>query len=397
MTKRVLIFNTLFITAFGGVRSVFSKICSGRRLFVITQKSGILLIFLLVALTANCGDSYVPFPPGQSRAKTIARPPAKEDLPKETRARFIAVGDIMLSRGVNRAIERAGNPLLPFGALGNLLTATDFNFGNLESPVSGNDKIQGRGLVFNTKRNDTAGLIKYNFKIVSLANNHALDQGVKGLRFTQKFLDERQIEYIGVGETKRQAWQPKIITANGIRIGFIGASYCSINDGGGVRNEFVARVEEIEYLRASIEKLKAESDFIVVTMHAGVEYTRKPARAQIAFARAAIDAGADLVIGSHPHWIQTFEQYRGRYVFYSLGNFIFDQRKPDTKEGLMLQITLLQRKFEKKATENRIEKIELIPVVSERLGVPRRASDTETKTILKKIGAREEIILPDEK
>ena len=391
MTKRVLYLNTFFITAFGGVRSAFSGTLSERRIFVI-QKFISLFIFLSVVLIAGCGDVYLPFSPEQSKAKTFTSPPDKEELPKEIRASFIAVGDMMLSRGVGRAIERAGNPLLPFSELDDLLTATDFNFGNFESPVSGSDKILGRGLVFNTKRNDTAGLTRYNFKILSLANNHALDQGVKGLRYTRKFLDSKEIETIGVGENKRQAWQPKIITANGIRVGFIGASYCSVNDGGAVKNEFVARIEELEYLRAAIEKLKKESDFIVVAMHAGAEYTRKPHRSQIAFARRAVDLGADLVIGSHPHWIQTFEQYRGKYIFYSLGNFIFDQRKPDTKEGLMLEITLLQRRFEKKATENQIEKIRLIPVVSERLGVPRRATETETKAILKKIGAREEII-----
>ncbi len=375
MPKHILFAGIRLITAFGD------------RL----KLSGI-LVFGLLCLTAGCNDSYLPFPPEQSKAKILAAPPAKEEFAKESRANFIAVGDIMLSRGVNRVIEREGNPLLPFSRLDDLLGSTDFNFGNLESPVSGNDKRLGRGLVFNAHTHDTAGLIKYNFKIVSLANNHALDQGLKGLRFTQKFLDESGIQYVGVGENKPRAWQPKIIIANGIKIGFIGAAYSSINDGGAVKNEFVARLEETEFLKASIKKLKTESDFIVVTMHAGTEYTRKPHRSQIVFARTAIDAGADLVIGTHPHWIQTFEEYRGRYIFYSLGNFIFDQRKPDTKEGLMLQIILLRRTFEISPAQTQIEKIRLIPVVSDRLGVPRRATEAETRAILKKIGAKEEII-----
>lgn len=369
MTKRVLFFNALFTIAFGG-------------------------ILLLSVLIAGCDDSYFPVPPDQSRAKTRGTPPAEDKVLKETRATFIAVGDIMLSRGVNRVIEREGNPLLPFAELDDLLRSSDFNFGNLESPVSGNNQRLGRGLVFNAHTHDTDGLIEYNFRIVSLANNHAFDQGLKGLRFTQRFLDEKEIEYVGVGETKSEAWKPKIVTAGGIRIGFIGASYCSVNDGGGVKNEFVARIEELNYLRSSIEQLKTESDLIVVAMHAGVEYTRKPHRAQVAFARAAIEAGADLVIGSHPHWIQTFEPYRDRYIFYSLGNFIFDQRKTDTKEGLMLRITVLCRDFENSPRRAAIEKIQLIPVVSERLGVPRRANEAETKAILKKIGAAEQIILP---
>lgn len=129
---------------------------------------------------------------------------------------------MMLSRGVNRAIERQGNTVLPFSQLEQLLNSTDFNFGNLESPVSGNEKKLGRGLIFNAHQHDLAGLVKYNFKIVSFANNHAFDQGLNGLRFTRKYLDGQKISYLGVGENLNEAWQGKIIAANGIKIGFIG-------------------------------------------------------------------------------------------------------------------------------------------------------------------------------
>lgn len=378
---------------------MFSKNFCFRRKTGIAHKFGEFrflkcLVIFHALLLAGCADADLSFAPEQSKAKNVVEQTAEKKLVKETRARFLAVGDIMLSRGVNRAIEREKNPLLPFSALGDLLRSSDFNFGNLESPVSGNDRRFGRGLIFNTHTHDVQGLTEYNFKIVSLANNHAFDQGLKGLQFTQKFLDEKAIQYVGVGEDKAQAWQGKTVTAGNIRVGFIGASYSSINDGGASKNEFVARIEEVEFLKSSIEKLKTESNFIVVTMHAGVEYTRRPHRSQIIFARRAIDAGADLVVGTHPHWIQTFEKYRGKYIFYSLGNFIFDQRKTDTKQGLVLQISLIRRDFDDASFQIRIEKIELIPVVSERLGVPRRATETEAKAILKKIGADEPFIFP---
>ena len=76
-------------------------------------------------------------------------------------------------------------------------------------------------------------------------------------------------------------------------------------------------------------------------MHAGTEYTRTPMPQQITFAHAAIDDGADIVIGAHPHWVQTIEKYKGKYIFYSLGNFIFDQAwSQETMEGLTLKITV---------------------------------------------------------
>ena len=355
-----------------------------------------LSICILIGLTINCSDPQIQFSAEQPKATKIIEQTTKPEAIKESRIKFLAVGDIMLSRGVNRAIEREGNLLLPFSQLSDLLSSTDFNFGNLESPVSGNDKIMGRGLVFNTHQHDLSGLVKYNFKIVNLANNHAMDQGLKGLRFTQKYLDKLDISYLGVGENKILAWQPKLIEMNGIKVGFIGASYSSINDGGVIRNNFVARTDEFEYLKESIKQLKNESDFIVVTMHSGIEYKRNPNRSQINFARTAIDEGADLVIGSHPHWIQTFEKYHGKYIFYSLGNFIFDQRQLDTKQGLVLCITLLKKQSENSRNiSTKLEKIELIPIVIERVGVPRPANSNETKMILKKIGATEQIILPE--
>src|ERR1044072_8509474 len=181
---------------------------------------------------------------------------------------------------------------------------------------------------------------------------------------------------MGTGENLEEAWQPKIIEIKGVKIGFVGASYASVNDGGVARNEYVARIEDTDRLKKAIEKLKADgADFIITTMHAGVEYTRRPHQPQIDFARASIDFGADMVIGAHPHWIQIFEQYKGKYIFYSLGNFIFDQEfRQDTKQGLTLKITVTknQAALRDSATADDLQgqrigaslkRIELIPVI----------------------------------
>jgi len=340
------------------------------------------LIFLLGLLSAGCGSSTTP-PPPEKPLQPLT----------ESRATFLAVGDIMLSRGVARTIDAARDPLVPFSGLKDLFNSTDFNFANLESPVSGNDNRVGRGLVFNARRADVEGLVKYNFKVVNLANNHALDQGLNGLNYTQQFLTEKGIEHLGVGPNKADAWKPKYLTIKGIKIGFIGVSYASINDNGASTNDYVARIEEVDRLRASIKQAKSESDYVLVTMHAGTEYVRNPNQPQIDFARAAVDAGADIVIGAHPHWIQTFEKYKDKYIFYSLGNFIFDQMPQDRREGLALHITLLKSEGGNRAApETRGEKIELIPVLIERMGVPRRANEAEARAIMKKFGATEAIL-----
>jgi poly-gamma-glutamate synthesis protein (capsule biosynthesis protein) len=312
----------------------------------------------------------------------------------ESRVTFLAVGDMMISRGVASRIASAGDPLLPFRKMESVFRSTDFNFGNLEVPISGRNNVVGKGLVFNMNTRDIEGLKAYNFKVLNLANNHALDQGANGVRETRRFLAENNFIFMGTGENLTEAWEPKIIDVKGVKIGFVGASYASINDGGVARNDYVARFEDKDRLKQAIEKLRADgADFIVATMHAGVEYTRKPHQPQIDFAYAAIDYGADMVIGAHPHWIQIFEQYKGKYIFYSLGNFIFDQEwSRDTKEGLTLKITLQNRKNSTSVT--RVEQIELIPVVIENYSTPRPANEQEAQQIFKKIGAAEKIIKP---
>jgi len=255
---------------------------------------------------------------------------------------WLAVGDIMLSRQVAVKIKKADDPLLPFRGLSDLLLSSDFNFGNLESPYSGSSYIPPVGsITFNAWPDSLVGLIKYKFNILNLANNHILDQGLNGLRYTKKILNQNNIATIGAGGAWAEAWQPAIIERNGIRLGFLGVSYSSLNDNGATTNNYVARWNKLEQLNKSIVQLKNQVDLVVVAMHGGLEYTSQPTAEQVKTAHSAIDAGADLVLGSHPHWVQTSEDYRGKKIYYSLGNFIFDQMwSTRTQQGLVLRITV---------------------------------------------------------
>lgn len=373
---------------------------------------GIFLGVLLVLFGFNSKKIYNYF---SNKTQT----PTKQDLSltpktpeikyKETSVTFLAVGDIMMSRGVNSVIARTNDPLHPFKSLTELLNSTDFNFGNLESPISGSESAGPmHSLVFNAPLRNVAGLKKYNFKVLNLANNHALDQRATGLHNTRRVLAENDINYLGVGENLDEAWEPKVITINGLKLGFLGASYASVNDGGVTRNNLVARIEDTEYLKNSITKLKTMADFVLVTMHAGIEYTRTPHQPQIDFAHTAIDCGADIVIGAHPHWIQTIEKYKDKYIFYSLGNFIFDQEwSKDTKEGLVLKISLQgyqvinesssisSSNLDIKKPKSKISKIELIPIIIENYSTPRQANEIETNRILAKINLVDAILTPN--
>ncbi len=302
----------------------------------------------------------------------------------DAEASFIAVGDIMLSRDVADHIIRAKDPTLTFQNANSLLTSGDFNFGNLESPLSGSNTYTfSNQFIFNAPPYVLSGLKQY-FRILNTANNHSYDQGKVGIDYTLSALAQNGITTVGTGSNLDDAWQGKVVEKNGVRIGFLGASYTPANTG--VNNDYVAVIKDTTRLTQAIAVLRQHADFIVVAMHAGVEYTRTPNPVQTKFAHAAIDAGADMIIGAHPHWIQPLEQYKGKYIFYSLGNFVFDQGfSQDTKEGLALKVTI---------GGNSLKEVDLIPVIIEHNCCPRLATTAETKTILTKINQPSGTIIP---
>jgi len=186
----------------------------------ISTYSRLLLLSAITILILSCRQS------GSSETPTAPKPAPGP----EVKITFLSAGDIMLSRGVERAMSKAGDPLAPFKPLAEVFQSTDFNFANLESPISGNDNIQGKGLVFNAHTRDIVGLSKYNFKVLNLANNHAMDQRLPGLLSTGKYLDDMGITHMGTGNNLNEAWEPKFITVKGVKIGFVGASYSSVNE-----------------------------------------------------------------------------------------------------------------------------------------------------------------------
>lgn len=354
---------------------------------------------------------------------TQAQQLAPQNSAATTTVNFLAVGDIMLSRNVAAASLKAGDDNYPFEKASDLLKSTNFNFANLEGPVAtGTPVVGGHSLVFGESAASLQSLKDYNFQIINLANNHAFDQGLAGIDKTISTLNNLGVTHEGAGDNLDQAWQPAVVSSGGLQICFVGASYASINDGGKTTNDYVARIGDIAHLQSAINTAKSECDFVVVTMHAGTEYTRLPNAAQTAFAHAAIDDGADVVIGAHPHWVQNIEKYKNKYIFYSLGNFIFDQAwSQDTMQGLTLKMTISKANCHPELVSGStsepgmdsgsgagmtcgdslqgekvpatLESIQLIPVIITNSQL-RAATPQETKIILNKIGETNTILKP---
>jgi gamma-polyglutamate biosynthesis protein CapA len=245
----------------------------------------------------------------------------------------------MLSRGVRRSILASKDPALPFRALGARLSSANITFINLESPFSDQGPYHEDGLVFHAAPPFIAGLKLAGVDVASTANNHARDCGEHGVTYTISELSRNGIQAVGSAEIAKQSHAGVIVTRQGVRFGFLAYTYDQQNGNWRDLDDRIAMAEP-GTIQTDVRGLLARTDVVIVSLHHGIEYTLQPSKAQVECAHAAIDAGAALVIGHHPHVVQPREIYKGREIYYSLGNFVFDQfQRVATQHGEMVDIT----------------------------------------------------------
>ncbi len=246
----------------------------------------------------------------------------------------------MLSRGVADMIRRHHDRNFPFAKVESFLHRGDVVFGNLECALTPGRRIRPHEMVFRGNPALAPVLRRAGFTLLSLANNHSPNFGPRGLRNTMRALRGAGIAWAGAGEDAAEAAAPAVLEVKGQRLTLLAynspdvvpAFYAAGPHHAGTNFMNIAR------MRRAVKAAKRAGGFVIVSMHAGDEYHRRPDRRQIEFAHAAIDAGADLVIGHHPHVIESAERYHGKYIFYSLGNFIFDQMfSRATRLGLVVE------------------------------------------------------------
>jgi poly-gamma-glutamate synthesis protein (capsule biosynthesis protein) len=182
------------------------------------------------------------------------------------------------------------------------------------------------------------GLIFAGFDVLSVANNHSMDYGIEALEDSVSRLERVGIQTAGLAVTK----------IKGTKIGFLG--YTNLGSplwkmGQGFDISWVDE-NTISEFQENVRITKEQSDILVVSVHFGEEYQKEPNEMQKLISKAAINAGADVVIGHHPHVVQPVEQYKNGWIAYSLGNFVFDQGfSPETMEGLLLEVTAKDKKI----------------------------------------------------
>jgi poly-gamma-glutamate synthesis protein (capsule biosynthesis protein) len=296
------------------------------------------------ALVLLCGYIFFVFaksPSNTASPQGIAASSGEQIESPTNRVRIMFVGDIMVDRGVENSIKNhfEGDFNHLFDHL-EIFNDADTVFGNLEGPAT--DKGTKKGSIYSFQMNPVILplLKKHKFDTVSFANNHIGDYGMEAFTDTLKRAKDANILMAGAGMNADEAAEVKIIEKNGLKIGYlaftdVGPDWMKATDTTpGILLASNPKFKEI------ITEAKSHVDVLITSFHWGVEYQKHTQR-QIDLAHNAIDAGADLVIGAHPHVIQDTEWYKGKFIAYSLGNFIFDQYfSPETLKGMLLDITV---------------------------------------------------------
>jgi poly-gamma-glutamate capsule biosynthesis protein CapA/YwtB (metallophosphatase superfamily) len=271
-------------------------------------------------------------------------------------ASFAVAGDVIPHEPVRAAAAAAGDGAAGWGALfaevNDVFKGADFGFVNMETPVAPAHSRGSKPFMFDAPVALIDALKANGIKIVSFANNHVMDQGWAGFAETREHLRAEGMLFAGSGDTAAQGWQPVIVEANGIKVGWLGMTRW-LNGNSNPDKDAEPHVNFFPYpgesggaagldepgVLEAIKRARAQCDLLVVSIHWGIEYATAPRPEDVETAHKMLDAGASVIVGHHPHVLQPVETYRttdGRdtVIFYSLGNFLSNQSRTYV-DGLM--------------------------------------------------------------
>jgi len=263
-----------------------------------------------------------------------------------------AVGDIMLAGSGAATCKRLGYDY-PFAATTAELKKGDIAIGNLESPIArGGREFKTKKFRYRSAPQAAPALKNAGFSIVTLANNHIMDFGATALEETRQHLDRAGIGYTGAGASLAAARRGAIITVGGMKVAFLAYSLTQPVDFYATAARAGTAPGIDRYYRQDIAEARKVADYVLVSFHWGTESSATAKPYQVAAAHRAIDAGADVVIGHHPHVLQGIERYKNGVIFYSLGNFAFGTSSRASDRSVIARITM----------ENGVKGVELLPL-----------------------------------
>lgn len=332
-------------------------------------------------------------PPAEGPREAPAPGPAPGAPPTElARVTLGAVGDVLphvsvktsaafknLREASGRSLNNQGFDTL-FADVAPELAAADLTFANLETPVSPSGDAGAVEFHFNAPPALLAALKAAGVRAVFAANNHIFDQGAKGLSETLEELDKAGLAYAGAGRSRGEAHRGLRLTMNGIRIAVLSASQF-FNNPVEPEGPDAPQANKAADPRATLEavrRARGDADFVITALHWGAEYQVAPRASEVSFAYQLFEAGADVILGTHPHVLQRLERYRaadGRpcLVAYSLGNFVSNQsrqyvhgkseeREGNTRDGVLLRFSIVKRERGAEGARAQLEDVSFVPL-----------------------------------
>jgi len=260
-----------------------------------------------------------------------------------------ACGDIITGRHVAERMAQHG-VYYPFEKLAPYTKGADIIYGVLECPLSDRKKAPYTGTEFLAPSNTIEGIKLCGFNILAVANNHSTNFGRQVFTDTLDLLKSNNIRYVGGGKDSTEAFSPTFMDVKGVRFAFLdynsitGSASAGANQAGvadiHMRPWFTDDPGDFELVKNAVSEARKKADVVVVGFHWGKEDEYLPGESMKKMAHNAIDAGADLVIGTHPHSVESFEYYNGKVIAYSLGNFVFDQMyMTSVREGVIMKLS----------------------------------------------------------
>ena len=233
------------------------------------------------------------------------------------------------------------------------MRSADIVFANLEAPFGEGGEAYPKQYSFQVDPQLIKVISAGHINVVSIANNHIMDFGIESLQTTMKLLENNNIFFAGAGMELEEARKAAKFSIKGQKIAFVAYSLTFPEEFWATDTSAGTCFPYHTFVYDDIKKLDADSDIVIVSCHWGQESMETPKDYQIELAHKLIDAGADLILGHHPHVIQGIEYYKGKLIAYSLGNFIFGSYSKKAKESILLKLSY---------SNGQITKTEIVPI-----------------------------------
>ena len=273
----------------------------------------------------------------------LSLPVSAADRPdNDSTLTVVLTGDILLDRGVRKAIERHGVDHLFSDGVDSVFQAAQVVVGNLECPATEIEAPVFKKFIFRAEPSWLEALQRHGITHLNLANNHSIDQGRRGLIDTKENILAAGMVPIGAGANMAEASEPVLLAEQPRKVWLVPSLRLALENYAYLTDKPCVSQEPMDSLLQRVYRLRQQDStaVIIVSLHWGAEHKLVPVPRQRLDAHLLIQAGADVLVCHHTHTLQTIEDYQGHMIYYSVGNFIFDQHKPLNSEACMVRLDI---------------------------------------------------------